>query len=67
MSFTQELAVLINKYGKDNQCNTPDYILANYMNDCLGSYMFAVKRKEKHEGQTKEEPVTLSSDIKEIK
>lgn len=31
LTFEKELEHLINKYSIDNQCNTPDFILAKYM------------------------------------
>ena len=33
--FEQELTSLINKYSMENGSNTPDFILANYLQDCL--------------------------------
>lgn len=35
MSFQDELAELINKHSKENGSNTPDFILAKYLEDCL--------------------------------
>lgn len=29
--FQTELASLLNRFGKDDECNTPDYILANHL------------------------------------
>lgn len=37
-AFIDELAVLINKYSLENRSNTPDFILAEYMVDCLRSF-----------------------------
>jgi len=33
--FYQELRELINKHSKENDSNTPDFILARYLCDCL--------------------------------
>jgi len=33
--FKKELEVLINKHSMENDSNTPDYILAEYLTDCL--------------------------------
>lgn len=41
--FRQELEKLINKYSKENGSNTPDYILAEYLCDCLETFDRAVK------------------------
>lgn len=34
-NFRQELAELINKYSAENGSNTPDYVLADYLTECL--------------------------------
>ena len=34
-TFGSELEALINKYSKENASNTPDFILANYLDNCL--------------------------------
>lgn len=36
--FKKDLAKLINCYSRENLSNTPDYILAEYINDCLNAY-----------------------------
>lgn len=40
--FTKELKELLNKYGVGNNCNTPDFILADLVADWLSSYAVAV-------------------------
>lgn len=37
-SFEAELARLLNRHSIDNSTDTPDFILANYMKDCLVAY-----------------------------
>ena len=32
--FMKELSVLLNRYSKDSDTNTPDYILAEYVKSC---------------------------------
>ena len=34
----RELSIIMNSFGIDTECNTPDYILAGYLIDCLKSY-----------------------------
>ncbi len=34
-AFVKELAEVINRHSKENDSNTPDFILAQYLNDCL--------------------------------
>lgn len=36
--FRDELEILINRHSMENNSDTPDYILANYVMDCLGAY-----------------------------
>lgn len=35
MSFKKELQALIYKYSLENDSNTPDFLLADYLNDTL--------------------------------
>lgn len=42
-SFQDELRALINKHSKENDSDTPDYILAEYLNSCLEAYNHATK------------------------
>jgi hypothetical protein len=46
-SFTEALEELINGYSLENKSNTPDFILAEYMNSCLEAYNTAVQANEK--------------------
>ena len=36
--FYEELETLLNRFGWDNRTNTPDFILAKYVEDFLGLY-----------------------------
>ena len=40
--FKKELEELLNKYSKENGSNTPDFILAEYLTDCLKHFDKAV-------------------------
>jgi hypothetical protein len=42
MSFRTELTELINHHSVENRSNTPDFILANYLIDCIRAYDRAV-------------------------
>lgn len=33
--FERELTSLLNRHSQENESNTPDYILARYLNGCL--------------------------------
>lgn len=44
--FRKELASLINKYSLENYSNSPDFILAQYMTECLLQYGLAKRLTE---------------------
>ena len=44
--FKKELEVLINQNGLDNECNTPDYILAEYLTSCLETYRDTIRSRD---------------------
>ena len=44
-SFEEELRGLINRYSKENESDTPDFILAQYLIGCLSTFNAAVKRR----------------------
>lgn len=45
--FEIELQGLINKHSRENGSNTPDFILAEYLNDCLKAFDYAVRGRER--------------------
>jgi hypothetical protein len=45
-SFEKELEELINKYSKENDSDTPDFILATYISECLIAYARAVNDRD---------------------
>lgn len=50
--FEKELEILINKYSKENDSNTPDFILARYLNAVLDNFSAAVKDREQWYGRS---------------
>ena len=44
--FRKELEYLINCHSKENESNTPDFILAEYLDDCLAAYDKAVNSRD---------------------
>jgi len=46
MTFKRELESLLNKYSKENPTNTPDFILAEYLINCLHTFDEAFKLRE---------------------
>ena len=55
IEFTKDLEHLINRHSVDNETNTPDFILAQYLVDCLTAYAIAVSvNKSWHTGSESE-------------
>lgn len=49
-NFEQELKELINRHSIENESDTPDYILARYILNCLYSYSCAVRTRDQFFG-----------------
>lgn len=47
--FRKELTELINRYSIENGSDTRDYILADYLIECLDAYEKATQRKKEHQ------------------
>lgn len=54
-NFEQELRQLINKHSIENESDTPDFILANYIMNCLQSLHVLTKQREDWYGRTPKE------------
>ena len=50
-TFEKELESLINKCSMENGSDTPDFILAQYLYDCLITFNAAVCAREKWYGR----------------
>jgi hypothetical protein len=50
-NFEKELQHLLNRFSKENGSNTPDFILAEYLNNCLITYNKALQKREKWYGR----------------
>ena len=44
VEFKKELTSLLNRHGWDNACETPDHILADYVEKCLCNYCSTISR-----------------------
>lgn len=44
--FRQELQSAINRCSKENASNTPDFILAQYLEGCLAAFDTATQQRE---------------------
>lgn len=49
--FRTELGALLNQYSQENGSNTPDFILASYLVDCLRAFDAAVDARERWYGR----------------
>jgi hypothetical protein len=49
-NFRYYLEKLINHHSKENGSNTPDFILADYLSECLAAYDRAVRRRDDWHG-----------------
>jgi len=47
ITFEKELESLLNRYSKENDSNTPDFLLSEYLIDCLKAYNKALKNRDK--------------------
>jgi hypothetical protein len=50
-TFDSELAALLNKYSMENGSNTPDFILASYIQGCLDAFNKTVDWREEWYGR----------------
>lgn len=47
----EDIAAILNRYSAENASNTPDFILATYLLDCLAAFNRAVNKREKWYGR----------------
>ncbi len=69
--FELRLEELINEYSMENGSDTPDFILAEYLSNCLKNFDAAVKQREEWYGRQKKisdlpEGVPLPTDLPPI-
>lgn len=51
LTFEKELENLINRYSKENDSNTPDYVLAHYIKYSLQAFNQATNLREQYYGR----------------
>lgn len=44
--FQKDLLALLNRHSKENDSNTPDFILADYLIGCLKTFNESVRKRE---------------------
>lgn len=54
-TFRADLAAVINKHCRENGSDTPDFILADYLADCLRIWDQSVAAREKWYGRNADE------------
>lgn len=50
-TLRQDLEDVINRHSAENESNTPDFILAGFLVDCLETFDHAVRAREKWYGR----------------
>lgn len=45
--FSTELSILLNRFSREHCSNTPDFILAEYIEGCLNVYEDTIIKREK--------------------
>ena len=62
-NFQDELKSLINRHSEENESDTPDFILAQYLCLCLDGFNKATRRRDQwHVNERKKEPETQPHD-----
>ena len=46
-TFERELQSLLNNHSKENESNTPDFLLSEFLTGCLKAYNTALKKRDK--------------------
>ena len=52
MTFKKELEALINKHSMENGSDTPDYVLADFLLDCLKAFDKATMARDKSKSRS---------------
>ena len=50
-ALERELTALLNRYSCENKSDTPDFILADYLLDCLAAWNAASRRRDNWYGR----------------
>ena len=62
MTLKQEIEHVLNKHSAENGSNTPDYILAQYLAQCIETFDSAVMAREAWYGRASSESFTSDND-----
>jgi len=50
-AFRKEIETVINKHSRENVSDTPDFLLAEYLTDCLAAFDKAIRERERWYGR----------------
>jgi hypothetical protein len=50
-TFKQELAEVINRHSMEGNSDTPDFVLADFLGDCLAGFEYAVRQRNRWYGR----------------
>jgi len=64
--FRSELTSLINRYSKEKNSNTPDFILRDYLCNCLKVFETVTRQREQWYGRETQSDTTEDDGLKEI-
>lgn len=59
--FRSDIAAAINRYSMENASNTPDFILADFLDECLSAFSRAAKRRDEWYGERQTAPVEIEA------
>lgn len=59
-TFERELGELINKYSREVDSHTPDFILAAYIERCLENWAESIQARDKWYGERNAPPSSIS-------
>lgn len=65
-TFEKELSTVINRFSKENDSDTPDFILAEYMNECLQNFNKTMAKREVWYGRQKHKDIDALMPIKRM-
>jgi len=66
MSFREDLTYMINKHSKENGSDTPDFLLAEYLENCLNVFdQIIIKRKTWYGHEKSTTPFVLENQLNE--
>lgn len=62
-TFEQKLKELINFYSKENESDTPDFILASFLTGCLDAFSRTTRDRDKWYGHARGIPRAIGSGL----